>query len=394
MESTPFRTWHGARPSERGVILVITLMVMAILLILGAAFLAMSATELQIAGNERDSIQALYVAEGGVNSALSELNRNLPVTVSETLGPGQYTVTVTSAGPPAEQRRIEGTGYIPTQASPRAVKRVAILVTRPSSPFQFSLFGADGLSIDAGVRTDSYDSAVGPYDPLRAGSDGDVGSNGNITMDNGAIVNGDATAGGTIALGGGTITGTQTQGAPPVTLDPVDAAYRTPNANGTIVCTPSTPSCYNSITHALSTDAGQTVTLNAGTYYFSSISLDRGSSLVINGEATIYVTGTIYVDQGTITNSGPPTNLTIYSSYASSGPFDFGINIDAAASFKGAIYAPNSAVYLDAMGDVYGSVVGKWIRMDADSRFHFDEALRRMGGSGKFAVVLGSWTEF
>lgn len=58
---------------EKGAALVIALLVMAVLSLLGAAFLTISSTESQIAFNERDSIQALYIAEAGLARAKRDL---------------------------------------------------------------------------------------------------------------------------------------------------------------------------------------------------------------------------------------------------------------------------------------------------------------------------------
>lgn len=58
---------------EKGAALVIALLVMSVLSLLGAAFLTISSTESQIAFNERDSIQALYIAEAGLARAKRDL---------------------------------------------------------------------------------------------------------------------------------------------------------------------------------------------------------------------------------------------------------------------------------------------------------------------------------
>ena len=65
---------------ERGVILVIAVLVMAVLLILGLALLSTSGTEDAIATNYRYQTQAFYAAEAGIESALLDLNDLLAAT--------------------------------------------------------------------------------------------------------------------------------------------------------------------------------------------------------------------------------------------------------------------------------------------------------------------------
>ncbi len=60
--------------SDKGVILVVTLLVMVVLSLLGATFLTLATTESKIAFNEREARQAFYAAEAGVQEALIRMN--------------------------------------------------------------------------------------------------------------------------------------------------------------------------------------------------------------------------------------------------------------------------------------------------------------------------------
>ena len=63
-------SWLGQRAKgisrQRGAALVIALLVMAVLLLMGTSFLSISSTEMEIARNAREAVQAFYVAEAGV----------------------------------------------------------------------------------------------------------------------------------------------------------------------------------------------------------------------------------------------------------------------------------------------------------------------------------------
>ena len=80
MMSPPVRRSARSGPAESGgVALVIALLVMGILLLLGVAFLSLSATEVQIATNERQADQAFFVAEAGLTQAVRDLLYDLNV---------------------------------------------------------------------------------------------------------------------------------------------------------------------------------------------------------------------------------------------------------------------------------------------------------------------------
>lgn len=80
---------------ERGAALLSVLLVLAFLLLIGMAALGTSATELQVAGNEKASVRALYIAEGGIQRALALLKAR----------PGQWSLML--AGPDGVRRSDE-----------------------------------------------------------------------------------------------------------------------------------------------------------------------------------------------------------------------------------------------------------------------------------------------
>jgi len=88
----------------------------------------------------------------------------------------------------------------------------------------------------SGGLIDSYDSRVGPYNAASPGSHGDVGSNGGIDLASADIDHGNATAGGTVTCSSSCatqVTGTLTNGAPPVALVPNPYPTCSPLTDGT-----------------------------------------------------------------------------------------------------------------------------------------------------------------
>ncbi len=66
----------GLLGDERGIVLAITLMIMGIMAIIGAAIIATSTTDVKVAANVTRSIQALNSAEAGLSNAINYIRAN------------------------------------------------------------------------------------------------------------------------------------------------------------------------------------------------------------------------------------------------------------------------------------------------------------------------------
>lgn len=403
------------RRGEEGVALVITLLVMTILLIMGSAFMSISSTETLIAINERNRIQAYHLAEAGAEMAITQLNANSNYagTGEQPLGPGTYTVTVTCLPvapfpcPPAtpDQRLISATGCVRNCAPGSAMSTVEMRVQR--GPFQFAMLAAGpgdssdrAVNLENSVQVDSYDSAVGPYDPLNPGTQGRIHSNGDIELGTDSLVKGNARAVGMVTLGSGsTIEGGYTPGVA---------------SEGVANITPPPP------TGDLTVADNQTVTLTPGTYSFDRITIGTDSKLDITGPVVIYVTGRFFAGRGAKINASAastrkPTDLLIFSSNTGTDAPPAPINGEEAfffccndgsesGEFYGGIYAPNGEVEFQNATDpnqgwnIYGSIVAKKIDIEEHARLHYDVALARASipgfpPTGKFRPTAGTWQE-
>jgi hypothetical protein len=173
------------------------------------------------------------------------------------------------------------------------------------SPFQVGLLGLSLVELEDRVVVDSYDSALGEYDPMAAGAEGHIQSNGDITLLTNNTVNGNALAGGTVTLGSGsTITGTATEGVPSPTIV-TDISYPAYNNDTTGI---SPPGAYDTSAYDLTVDSGETVTLDPGTYSFNRITLRTGAKLAITGPVVIYMTGRFYAKNGAVVNTSTRSN--------------------------------------------------------------------------------------
>lgn len=111
--TTPKRKRLTPVADERGIALVIALLVMALLSILGVTFLSMSATEFAIASNEVDASRAFFLTEAGVALAKQSLRNSAnwnneltavqpfacPALVPGTLGSCSYRIENDAADP-------------------------------------------------------------------------------------------------------------------------------------------------------------------------------------------------------------------------------------------------------------------------------------------------------
>lgn len=256
----------------------------------------------------------------------------------------------------------------------------AVLAGRPLFPR--GLFGDVLVNFQGSASTDSYDSDAGAY-PNGPANDGDVGCNGDVDLSNGGTVKGDASAGGTVTNPKGIVTGGVVNGAPVVPLPPVTPCGPPYSAGGGIA-----GGAYNATTGVLDTGSpANDISLAAGSYCFSSITLSSNRSLVVVPPVQIFLTGVADLSGGSVVNPGPPPGLTIYSSYAGGGT---GVRVQGGAAARLSVYAPRANILVTGGGDLWGAMVGRTISMQGNGFFHYDEALARIPGPGPFIV---NWRE-
>lgn len=139
---------------EKGIVLVLALILMAVLSILAVAMVSLSRYETKFLVKERLSDAALYIADGGIEYAINELR-----TIStEFRGPethsvgnvGQFSVSV-STHQLADHYEITSTGYVPDVASPRETRTVRSVVNIVQGTPPFAVGAKEGITVAAGV---------------------------------------------------------------------------------------------------------------------------------------------------------------------------------------------------------------------------------------------------
>ncbi|HEY4712558.1 MAG TPA: hypothetical protein VIH69_07815, partial [Dehalococcoidia bacterium] len=279
---------------------------------------------------------------------------------------------------------VTGTGSCPAGSA----KVVIEAQFRRESLFNCAACAKDSVSITGGSTTNSYDSRTGAYGGSNVGSDGDVGSNGTITLSGSpTVVYGDASALTSVTTSGGaTVTGTTTNLTAPIEFPPVSHPCGSPYAysSGSGI----TGGTYNSANGQLRGTGSANVTLANGTYCFSSVDLAGQSTLTVNGSVKIYLTAdSNFTGGGVVNTTGLPENLQIFSLFSSSSQ---GISVSGGSQTAMAIYAPDCRVALSGGSNFYGAIVGKSIDISGGTAFHYDKRLED-NVNGEIAMV--SWRQ-
>ncbi|SDE84290.1 pilus assembly PilX N-terminal domain-containing protein [Sporomusa acidovorans] len=156
--------------SQRGAAALMAILVMTLLLVIGSGLARLSLTDVGTAGNYRDGLAAQYLAEAGAKRALSEIRRSetgeWPGETRE-FDMGNYEVKANYEVKPVVNqgmyRIITAIGTVN-----RATRTVVVTVTS-DSPFHYAAFSGKHMRL-SGVAVD-----------------GDIGSNGDITLTGGKI---------------------------------------------------------------------------------------------------------------------------------------------------------------------------------------------------------------
>ena len=221
-----------------------------------------------------------------------------------------------------------------------------------SSLFAQGVVGASTVTMSGNGTIDSFSRGRLTYGPQ-----GDVMTNGTLTMSNG-VIRGNATARSFNLRRGATITGARTALTTPATFMEVKMPALLPEL-GTI---------------SLSGSMSQTIH-GPGSFHVSGLSLIQGSTLFIDntaGPVTLYVTGRVTTSGSTrITVADPnPEKFAIYVPTAAP------VTLSAGSSFYGVVYAPASTVSLSGGGQFFGAFVANAVKMGGSARVHYDSALR------------------
>ncbi len=267
------------------------------------------------------------------------------------------------------------------------VTREAVAMVRPTCG---GIWGLEEVRVPGNVVVDSYDSRDGAYSAMSAGENGDVCSNGDLSVAGSIEIHGDALGRPVTTSGGAyTITGFVDELGDPIDPPMVDFGdVALINDNGSIGLTDNGNDPFPAGPWDLFIKTDDNLTLAPGTYYLDSAEFGAVHGTKLPGSITLTGPTTIYVDgdfgatgQGAINTTGDPGNLTIISSGSK-------FSLTGQAEFYGSIIAPKSEVLLAGGGDMYGALIGGTVKIAGNFQFHVDESLDLVHSLKKPAILV------
>lgn len=373
---------------DSGIALVVTVLVLGLLLMLGSAFLTISSTETQIAHNQLDAVQALYIADGGVQVALHQIKVNTAanpayyasldtlVGGSAAFGAGDYTYSLRNVGPgPAGNPVIEVTSIGAVGAAGSTIK--ARVQAAYKSQFGDAAHAQGKIKLDGGsegnVRTDSYNSISSPDASVCVGGEC-PGTKGGISTD--ATSKGVMELKGHVWVGGDALVG---PGAPAtamkqgenVTIHGETGTEAGALAMPCLALPPGVSSSGNFETEAVGPhDWGTAGTIT--TLVYDQVKIKASASVRIEGKVILYVLGEFRLEESaTVNTGGLPSHLELRFVGDETGPF----RVKNDSVFSGVVYGCNLNIEVEDNAAIFGSLVGKKVKLRGNARVHYDEAL-------------------
>jgi hypothetical protein len=376
------------------VALVIVMLVMAVLLLAGTTFLTISSTESEIAASQHAAARAFALAETALHRAIAQLSADSTYAgdANVNVDGGTAAVGISAA---AQQiclsRDVDILASVAVRGG-QAQTRIKATADQAIYPFQWGLFAVGGPLILASLdpsqlpwsKVDSYDSRLGPYHPdTNGGGSTRVGAKGGDVILNNVEIVGDVVG---------------------------DSVSSSPTAVANLGPASESPAALSEPSASWSDDPdvepNGTLTLAAGTYYYTALTLGNGARVLASGSpVTIHVRGNVVAGDGVSIGAEPGEKLSLVTNSGTGSPSTF----TAGETFRlfGTLYGTNTAVVLGDSAVIHGSIVarriagphGTWNGEPCCNHkapvVHFDRAMMRrpVCTRSTFGMRLGTWRE-
>ncbi len=395
---------YGANQEEKGVVLVISLLITVALLILIMPFLFKLSGEYRSTDRTFKSMAAINLAEAGVERAIWELNsgdistwsgdsmaRTLTLSSVQTSG-GDVVgdIVISISNPESSSPVVESTGKIPYRNSDTLDRILSVELAKDQEPiFDNALFANTGINMKGNSFVDSFDSRVGIYGGDNIGEEGHIATNatniGAITLENNVVVYGDAKNGeggdpdDILLFNSSVVTGDKAALSESKPLPPI------PTPEGLV----------SRGSYFLGGNDQSTIS-ESGEY--TSFQVDSNAIVTIQGDITLYVTGDFSMLSNTVLEIPEGSSLSLYlggsfeqdSNTIFDNPtkdptkiqiigtdsFEGEMAWDSTSEFYGAVYFPQANVTINSNVDIYGSIIADLFYIDSNARIHYDLALR------------------
>jgi hypothetical protein len=436
------------RQTERGNVLMTTLVTAALIGITLVAYLNMTSSQNMSVVRSQSWNSCVAIVEAGIEEALTQLYHTgttnlgangwqrvdgltLPgatlegtlYTRQRTLGDSYYTVVISTNTPPV----IHCAGYVRAPLSTNYLARTVRVTTKRDGLFSKGLVAKGQIDMNGNkVAVDSFDSAdpsystSGQYDPNKRKDNGDVATNLGIVN---ALDQFNADIWGHVSTGPGGTIGIGPNGSAGdlawhaagkdgiqsgwssadmnVSFPDVEQPFLTAVAPPPVIVPP-----YNAYQYVIpvsgnwqigSLTGGLCVRSNANAVLLvtGDISITGQDSILIEPGASLqlYMKGASATigGNGVVNQGGNATNFFYWGMTNNTE-----LKIAGNGSFKGVIYAPQAAFEMRGGGnssteDVVGASVTGTATLTGNFNFHYDESLGRLGPNRAF--IVSSWNE-
>jgi len=411
------------RRHEQGTVLVLALMISVLMAILAIPYMSKLSGRYKTSERIADTLAARYLAEAGAERSIWELNfgdftgwsaagNQMTLTLADVQSSngtviGSISIVVTD--PYGDLPIIESTGSVVHTGSATINKTIRVTASAPPNIFNQAVYGITKVNIHEHAYLDSYDPALGPYggDNVRANatvSGNTPSDSNNITIDQDAVVNGNAFCGKNtnpvkriLTKGNSVITGTR--------------MAQTANKVYTPCAIPTGLTNMGNFT----ADHGETVTISSSGKY-GNFEIKGKSYVNIVGDVTLHLTTKLKIDPdctlnvaagsrlsivldnndnttldmdpyAIITNqSHNPDTLYILGTTNCTGDLTFQTKDD----FYGSVFLPKAKFHVDGTPQFFGAIIAKELELKGTTQFHYDEALSNTIPKGVTNPVFGS----
>jgi hypothetical protein len=388
--------------------------VLAVLLLLLAAFLRLVGAAHAEQKQESDDLQVLYVAEAGLGESYLALELEGPPALFDDPardGTADQPLELSNVSYWVDSEDLGVRNYA-LRASARerqARERIELVVREiPDGFFRYAVFGDEGVTFDTSSFVDSYDSALGVYDDQyekatgHATAFGNVGSNADILLETNTQIWGSANPGPdqeVVFSGPNTsVSGSTDPALVDVVLPPV--VVPAIKSSGTAIVKKTTLYLGPGDVHYSSvqvTSGGNVEIRGPARVVFDDFLLASNTKLTLvttGGPIQIYGTGDFRMQANSqlITHTIRPHDAAIYiASNNVDGTPSATVEFNANSDYTGLIYAPRSSIAIHAMFEIFGSVMARRVALESNSAIHYDTSLLFDDDNGPPVYEQVSW---
>jgi hypothetical protein len=399
--------------SERGSALAMIILSVAGLAALSAAMVAVSLGTSREQGAESLQSHADYICQAGLSQAMYQMERGIPPVVGSQQHPsawggGRMWVTATNVGANLTSLRASGVENGVGKSQELVVRSI------PDNMWTYAMFGRDTIALNSSVTIDSYNSTLGTYASQLTGSgvsahahtDGNIGSNGDVSANPATWIWGDIVPGPghTVTLNNANVSGSTTPATAPVNYPPINVPTYTNfgqlTVNNSTTVIPSGNRRYTNLT----LNSGKTLTITGpANVVISNLNLRSNAAIVIDdtlGPVNLTIIDNFIMDSNATIHASSYNPASVRINMLSDNVADPEIHVqldtvdfNSNSSIYGCVYAPEARIVIDSYFTLYGALMARILDLNSNAAFHYDENLLSAMSTGTFTYEPVAWRE-